>query len=149
MKELFFSCQHCAVLMESGNSWILAQASVLFSLLAFCLAVPAKVSWTFLNSVNCCKYCNVQVWNELHGNSWEPVNSVLTITSSSQETTGTCSMGNMFLNRHSIITAYFSIIFAPYLRPTMSLGSLFMNLKPVITNQDKNENMKNWSTQIT
>jgi len=147
MKELF-SCQHFVVLTESGNSRILARTSVLFSLLAFCLAVPAKVSWTFLNSVNCCKYCNTQVWNELHGNSWEPVNSVLTITSSSQETTGTCSMGNMFLNWHSIITAYFSIIFAPYLRPSMSLEILFTNLKAISTNQDKNENMKNWSVEI-
>lgn len=145
MKELFF---FMSTLCSADDVWQqsnLAPASVLFSLLAFCLAVPAKVSWTFLNSVNCCKHCNVQVWNELHGNSWDPVNSVSTITSSSQETTSTCSRGNMFLNWHSIITAYFSIVFAPYLRVTMSLESLFTNLKSVFRNQDKKDNNKNWS----
>lgn len=60
-RTLFFVCQHCVVLMESGNSRELAPTSLLFSLLAFCLAVPAKVSWTYPNFVNCCKYCNIQV----------------------------------------------------------------------------------------
>lgn len=149
MKEFLFSIfsQRCAVLMEPGSSWILAQAPALFSWLTFCLAGPAKVPWTSLNSENCCKYCKVQVWNEVHGAPREAVNSELPITSGSHKQQAPVQW-EMFLNWHPIIAAYFSIIFAPYLGPTTSLESLFVNWKAGHRNRDKNENIELEYTNI-
>lgn len=77
----------------------------------------------------------------------EAVDSELATTPGSQQTTGAAQWETSPEIDTQLSPHVFSIIFAPYLGPTRSLESLFVDLKAVPSSQGKNENGKKWSTQ--